>query len=752
MDIHQIDLRPDLAKVGIDIRVVGNDAGEKLSILAGSISRINRNAPHYGELTYNDFNTFYLQAASSTSGGSSGSPVLNIDGHAVALQAGGRTEAATDFFLPLDRVKRALSFVQKSLTVPRGTIQTRFVHRPFDEARRLGLSSEFEDQIRRSYPDEIGTLVVEQVLPKGPAHGLIRESDILISINGNLVTKFVDLEEILDSSIDGTITVVVDRGGKPHTVEVNIQDLHSITPNRLLEVGGAQLNDLSYQLACHYGQPVEGVYVSSASGIFKLGNSGLGAIITSVDDHPTPNLDTFIEVMKSIPDCKRFPVVYHSIADVHTTDWILTVMDRHWSSMTLYTRNDTTGIWDSKKVGEYVEPLPLVPKTASFVDIETHSVPAQVLKHSVVRISYFTPVKIDGFPRSRTRGGGIILDAEKGLVVTSRNVIPFDIGDIYITFAESIVIPGKVEFLHPSYNFAILSYDPKFIGETPVKTPKISETRLSQGNSVYLVGFNQNFRVFATKTVVSDITNVTIPEDATPRFRSINLDTITLDTPLAHSSSTGILSDEEGNIQGLWLTFLGEKSSNHYDNEYHMGIHISTVLPALKSLQEGKFPLLYSLNVELSFVNLVQARHLELPEEWIARIENTGATERAVYQVRRTEVGSQSSQVLQTLDLILTLNGKILSKMSDIDELSHLPELDITILRGKKILDLKVKQDLVQGNGTDRIVVWAGTIIQAPHKAVLQQSTTLPSRVYISGKSTGGPGYHYGLVSSCYIF
>ena len=209
MPIAELKLQPESARVGVEIRVVGNDAGEKLSILSGVISRLDRNAPEYGE-GYSDFNTNYIQAAAAASGGSSGSPVVNIDGHAIALQAGGRADgAATDYFLPLDRPLRALECIRKGEPVTRGTIQTQWIIKPFDECRRLGLSPEWEAAVRKKAPKETGMLVAEIVLPEGPGDVQLQEGDVLVKVNGELLTQSVHLDAILDSSVGQPIHLLV---------------------------------------------------------------------------------------------------------------------------------------------------------------------------------------------------------------------------------------------------------------------------------------------------------------------------------------------------------------------------------------------------------------------------------------------------------------------------------------------------------------------------------------------------------------
>ncbi|GKZ94889.1 hypothetical protein AnigIFM59636_008620 [Aspergillus niger] len=271
-DNHE-ECDPDAAKVGSEIRVVVNDAGEKLSILSGVISRLDRNAPEYGD-GYSDFNTNYIQAAAAASGGSSGSPVVNIDGHAIALQAGGRADgAATDYFLPLDRPLRALECIRRGEPVTRGTIQTRWILKPFDECRRLGLTPEWEATVRKAAPMETSILVAEIILPEGPADGKLEEEDMLLQVNRELLTQFIQLNDILDSSVGQKVLLLVQRGGQNVEIECQVSDLHAITPDRFVTVAGGTFHNLSYQQSRLYAIATHGVYVCEAAGSFKLENT-----------------------------------------------------------------------------------------------------------------------------------------------------------------------------------------------------------------------------------------------------------------------------------------------------------------------------------------------------------------------------------------------------------------------------------------------------------------------------------------------
>jgi hypothetical protein len=169
----------------------------------------------------------------------------------------------------------------------------------FDDVRRLGLSPEWEAKVRAEFPKETGMLVAEVILPGSVGHTLLEEGDVLVKVNGELLTQFIRLDAILDSSVGQKVKLLVQRGGEDIEVELEVGDLHAITPDKYVTVCGASFHDLSYQVARYYavGLKKPGVYCCEATGSFRFDGSESGWLIQSIDNKPTPDLDTFIEVM-----------------------------------------------------------------------------------------------------------------------------------------------------------------------------------------------------------------------------------------------------------------------------------------------------------------------------------------------------------------------------------------------------------------------------------------------------------------------
>src|SRR4029078_4809447 len=218
----------------------------------------------------------------------------------VALNAGANSQAASSFFLPLDRVQVALAKIEHGDAVPRGTLETEFVHKPFAELRRLGLTRESEARVRAPYPNQTGLLVVEQVIPRSHASSKLQAGDVLIEIDGKLIAEFVPLDAQLDAAVGKQVHIVIERGGKRIESSLPVGNLHDITPAEYIEYGDGVFHKLSYQQARHLYRPVKGVYVANPGYVFGKGGIPRGSIGTVSGRQRIDDLDDLQRALEAL--------------------------------------------------------------------------------------------------------------------------------------------------------------------------------------------------------------------------------------------------------------------------------------------------------------------------------------------------------------------------------------------------------------------------------------------------------------------
>jgi S1-C subfamily serine protease len=733
----ELPLYPAGAVIGREIRVVGNDAGEQLSILAGTLARLDREAPEYGYGKYNDFNTFYYQAASSTSGGSSGSPVIDIEGRVVALNAGGATGAASSFYLPLTAVTRALKFIDAGKPVPRGTLETVFKYTPYDELRRLGLNPETEARIRGDFPKLTGMLVVDGVQPGSAADGILAPGDILVAINGKPVPEFFALEDVLDNHVGAEINVEVQRGTETVRHALDVQSLSAITADEYIEFGEAVVHTLSYQQARHFNVPIKGVYVANPGYVFGSAGIPHAALISSFNGKKIDNLADFEAALADLADGAEAPVRYVTLEDPRAEQLKVIRMDRRWFPARKCKRDDTLGTWPCTGIAAGPAPSSVPPASTQFA--KTGDVRIDRLAPSLVMVNFDMPYSVSGVTEKNYHGTGVIIDAQRGLVVIDRNTVPIAMGDVRITFAGTVAVPGKVVFVHPLHNLAVVSYDPKSIGDTPVRAATLLTKPLAAGDDVWVVGQRADTKILSQKTQVSSVDVVSFPLSRTLRFRDSNLEVVNLINP--PGDYDGVLADEKGNVLALWSSFAFESQRDL--EQINRGIPADLVAETIGVVADGR-PL-YSFEAEFDVQSLAGARELGLPDVWVRRFEEHNPQRRQVLSIDRLVAGSPAAALLEPGDLLLAIDGKVVNRFREVERAVQNPEVKVSVWRDGAEKTLQMKTVALDGHDLNRVLIWAGATLQAPHRAMAAQRGIAPYGVFVSFFFYGSPATHYGL-------
>ena len=731
-------LYPEGAQIGREIRVVGNTAGEQLSILAGTLARLDRDAPEYGVTKYNDFNTFYLQAASGTSGGSSGSPVIDIRGRVVALNAGGANGAASSFYLPLGRVRRALNLIQQGKPVSRGTLYTVFNYMPYDELERLGLDATTEAAVRKDFPRYTGMLVVTEVLPGSRSEDVLQPGDILLRVNGHFVAQFEPLEEVLDSSVGGEVEVELERGGKLVSAKLPVGDLHSITPSAYAEFGDAVVNTLSYQQARHFNVPARGTYVANPGYVFGAAGIPRGAVILKLNGTSTDTLQQFEAGIAQLGNGDRVTARYLTIDDPNNSELRVLRMDRLWFPAHHCDRNDNTGVWDCRDLGPGPAPKPVPVSSTAFPRFTDPRMEA--LAPSLVMVTFDMPYSVSGITERNYHGTGLVVDAERGLVVVDRNTVPVSVGDVTVTFAGTVQVPGRVVYVHPLHNYAVVAYDPRLIGTTPVKAAKLAPRELAAGEQLWAVGLGADSQMRSRGTQIAGIEPLELPLSRTMRFRDSNLETVQLVNP--PTEFDGVLADKSGNVLGTWSSFAYENGREIAQDT--RGVPIDIVADMIDRVRTQR-PL-HSLDAELGVLPLASARQIGLSDAWTQRLAQHTPTRREALTVVRLVGGSDAAERLQQGDLLLAIDGVVVTRFREVERAAADKErVKVTVWRGQSEQTLDVTTAQLPGTDVDRLVEWGGATLQAPHRAMSVQRGIEPKGVYVAYFAYGSPATRYAL-------
>jgi S1-C subfamily serine protease len=226
------------------------------------------------------------------------------------------------------------------------SLEAELGYAPLFAARKLGLDEKWLKRLEQQNPNSRRVLRVSRIVAGTPAAQELRNGDMILAIDDQVVTTFSELEIAVQKP---KLTVTVWRDKKARDIEIGTVALDGSGIDRALSWAGALLQDPHRDMAVQRGIEPTGVYVA----FFNYGSPstryGLwaGRRIVQVDDTETPDLQTFIDTVADKGDqtsVRLKTITWNGAVEVIT----LKLDNQYWPA---YEIRRKEGGWQRQNIG-----------------------------------------------------------------------------------------------------------------------------------------------------------------------------------------------------------------------------------------------------------------------------------------------------------------------------------------------------------------------------------------------------------------
>jgi S1-C subfamily serine protease len=346
------------------IFIIGNNEGKSFSIHEGTVTglyEITGLMPQHS-----------IRLSLNTQGGSSGSPVMNQQGEAIALNYGGSETYGLG--LHPAYIRYALSFIEKGIIPVRKHIGLITEIYSLNEAAKYrGFPLEQVQAYTKKFPLSLGNAIqVTRTMVNTPANGRLVVGDIIWAIDGQeLGPNLVDLDLVLNKATQTTVRLTVYRNGNFQDINVPLYNLEDHQIKQLISFGGAVFFESDDFFSDKAGIPAKTLSLAliQASSTFDKvvpyyateGGRGLAIQVIAFDQVPVLSLEQLIQAIPKFIQQKYFTINYISDMPNYAGfgDWYMlgrryykvdVAYDENAPEPKIFTFNQQKMEWESKVV------------------------------------------------------------------------------------------------------------------------------------------------------------------------------------------------------------------------------------------------------------------------------------------------------------------------------------------------------------------------------------------------------------------